>query len=166
MDPRIKYKTSQTLAWTRIDMLLIYDQAVATLSEGVRLLENNRLAELHPVSLKAMRTLLMIADGLNLDQGELPAQVMRLVVFSLDQIKTQSPQAWRDAARVMSTLREGFQEIQEQARQDEYAGRIPALDAVHNQIRVELNEGTLASMPSHLKTILSAVSVGRKPMCW
>ena len=131
MDPRIKYKTSQTLAWTRIDMLLlIYDQAVATLSEGARLLENNRLAELHPVSLKAMRTLLMIADGLNLDQGELPAQVMRLVVFSLDQIKTQSPQAWRDAARVMSTLREGFQEIQEQARQDEYAGRIPALDAV------------------------------------
>ena len=131
MNPHLKYKTTQSLAWTRIDMLLlIYDQAVTALTEGTRLLENNRASELPPVSLKAMRSLLMIADGLNLNHGELPAQVMRLVVFSLDQIKTQSPEAWRSAGDVMSKLREGFQEIQEQARQDEYEGRIPALDAV------------------------------------
>jgi len=131
MNPHLKYKTTQSLAWTRIEMLLlIYDQAVTTLNEGARLLESNRFSELTPVSLKAMRTLLMIADGLNLNQGELPAQVMRLVVFSLDQIRTQSPEAWRSAANVMSKIREGFQEIQEQARIDEYEGRIPALNAV------------------------------------
>ena len=131
MNPHLKYKSAQSLAWTRIDMLLlIYDQAVTTLNEGARLLENNRASELTPVSLKAMRTLLMIADGLNLNHGELPTQVMRLVVFSLDQIKTQSPEAWRSASDVMSKLREGFQEIQEQARKDEYEGRIRALDAV------------------------------------
>ncbi len=131
MNPYLKYKTTQSLAWTRIDMLLlIYDQAVTALTEGARLLEQNRHAEVPPVSLKAMRSLLMIADGLNLNHGELPAQVMRLVVFSLDQIKTQSPAAWRSAADVMSKLREGFQEIQDQARKDEYEGRIPALDAV------------------------------------
>ena len=131
MNPRHKYMTTQSLAWTRIDMLLlIYDQAVTTLNEGARLLENNRASDLTPVSLKAMRTLLMIADGLNLNHGELPTQVLRLVVFSLDQIKTQSPEAWRSASDVMSKLREGFQEIQEQARKDEYEGRIRALDAV------------------------------------
>ena len=131
MNPRHKYKTTQSLAWTRIEMLLlIYDQAVTTLNEGARLLENNRASDLTPVSLKAMRTLLMIADGLNLNHGELPTQVLRLVVFSLDQIKTQSPEAWRSASDVMSKLREGFQEIQEQARKDEYEGRIRALDAV------------------------------------
>ena len=131
MNPRHNYMTTQSLAWTRIDMLLlIYDQAVTTLNEGARLLENNRASELTPVSLKAMRTLLMIADGLNLNHGELPTQVLRLVVFSLDQIKTQSPDAWRSASDVMSKVREGFQEIQEQARKDEYEGRIPALDAV------------------------------------
>ena len=131
MNPYLKYKTTQSLAWTRIDMLLlIYDQAVTALTEGARLLEQNRHAEMPPVSLKAMRSLLMIADGLNLNHGELPAQVMRLVVFSLDQIKTQSPEAWRSAGAVMSKLREGFQEIQDQARKDEYEGRIPALDAV------------------------------------
>ena len=131
MNPHLKYKSAQSLAWTRIDMLLlIYDQAVTTLNEGARLLENNRASDLTPVSLKAMRTLLMIADGLNLNHGELPTQVLRLVVFSLDQIKTQSPEAWRSASDVMSKLREGFQEIQQQARKDEYVGRIPALDAV------------------------------------
>ncbi len=111
-------------------LLLIYDQAVTTLNEGARLLENNLASELAPVSLKVMRTLLMIADGLNLNHGELPTLVMRLVVFSLDQVSTQSPEAWRSAANVMSKLREGFQEIQDQARNDEYEGRIPALDAV------------------------------------
>ncbi len=131
MNPHLKYKSTQSLAWTRIDMLLlIYDQAVTALTAGTRLLEQNRVAELPPVSLKAMRSLLMIADGLNLNHGELPAQVMRLVVFSLDQIKTQSPAAWQSAADVIRKLREGFQEIQEQARKEEYEGRIPALDAV------------------------------------
>ena len=128
MNPRHKYKATQSLAWTRIEMLLlIYDQAVTTLNEGARLLENNLASELAPVSLKAMRTLLMIADGLNLNHGELPTHVMRLVVFSLDQVSTKSPEAWRSAANVMSKLREGFQEIQDQARNDEYEGRIPAL---------------------------------------
>ncbi len=131
MNPYLKYKTTQSHAWTRIDMLLlIYDQTVANLTEGTRLLEKNCASELPPVSLKAMRSLLMIADGLNLNHGELPAQVMRLVVYSLDQIKTKSPAAWRSAADVMSKLREGFQEIQDQARKDEYEGRFPALDAV------------------------------------
>ncbi len=131
MNPHLKYKTTQSHAWTRIDMLLlIYDQTVANLTEGTRLLEKNLASELPPVSLKAMRSLLMIADGLNLNHGELPAQVMRLVVYSLDQIKTKSPAAWRSAADVMSKLREGFQEIQDQARKDEYEGRFPALDAV------------------------------------
>jgi hypothetical protein len=52
------------------------------------------------------------------------------VVFAIDQIKTRSPEAWRSAADVMNTLRDGFLEIQDQARVDEYEGRIPALDAV------------------------------------
>jgi flagellar protein FliS len=131
MNPRHKYKATQAFSWTRIDMLLlIYDRAVATLNEGAGLLEQNRFTEIPPVSLKAMQSLLMIADGLDLEKGDLPSHVMRLVVFALDQISTPSPGAWRSAAAVMSKLREGFQEIQEQARRDEYEGRIPALDAV------------------------------------
>lgn len=57
-------------------------------------------------------------------------QILRLVVFAIDQINTPSGDAWCSAARVMNTLREGFLEIQDDARRDEYEGRIPALDAV------------------------------------
>lgn len=132
MNPHLKYKTVQSYSWTRVDMLiLVYDQAVSALSEGARLLEQNRKAELPAVKLRAMKTLLAIAEGLNLQKGELPIQVLRLVVFALDQIRIESADAWRSAESVISTLRAGFLEIQEEARRDEYEGRIPALDAVH-----------------------------------
>lgn len=132
MNPHLKYKTVQSYSWTRVDMLiLVYDQAVSALSEGARLLEQNRSAELPAVKLRAMKTLLAIAEGLNLQRGELPIQVLRLVVFALDQVRIESAEAWRSAESVISTLRAGFLEIQDQARNDEYEGRIPALDAVH-----------------------------------
>lgn len=131
MNPYLKYQANQSYSWTRIDMLvLIYDQAVTTLKEGTRLLEQDRVSEMTPVSLKAMKTLLAIFEGLNLSKGDLPVQVLRLVIFAMDQIATRSPEAWRSAAEVMDTLREGFLEIQDQARKDEFEGRIPALDAV------------------------------------
>ena len=132
MNPQLKYKTVQSYSWTRVDMLiLVYDQAVSALSEGARLLEQNRGAELPAVKLRAMKTLLAIAEGLNLQKGELPIQVLRLVVFALDQIRIESAEAWRSAESVISTLRAGFLEIQDEARKDEYEGRIPALDAVN-----------------------------------
>lgn len=111
-------------------LLLIYDQAVSSLNEGALLLEQNRQSDLLPVSLKAQRTLLMIAEGLKLEQGDVPVQVLRLCVFALDQVRTQSADAWRSAAKVIATLREGFQAIQDEARTAEYEGRVPALDAV------------------------------------
>jgi flagellar protein FliS len=132
MNPHLKYKTVQSYSWTRVDMLiLVYDQAVSALSEGARLLEQNRKAELPAVKLRAMKTLLAIAEGLNLQKGELPIQVLRLVVFALDQVRIESAEAWQSAENVISTLRAGFLEIQDEARKDEYEGRIPALDAVN-----------------------------------
>ncbi len=112
-------------------LIVVYDQAVSALSEGARLLEQNRGAELPAVKLRAMKTLLAIAEGLNLQRGELPIQVLRLVVFALDQVRIESAEAWRSAESVISTLRAGFLEIQDDARKDEYEGRIPALDAVN-----------------------------------
>ena len=131
MNPYQKYKQISSRSWTRVDMLLVvYDQVVSALNDGVRLLREDRTTELPAVRLRAMRTLLAIADGLDLNQGDVPNQVLRLVEYSLEQIKSQSADAWLSAAEVIDKLREGFQEIQEQARKDEYEGRIPALDVV------------------------------------
>ena len=131
MNPYQKYKQISSRSWTRVDMLLVvYDQVVTALNDGVRLLREGRTTELPAVRLRAMRTLLAIADGLDLNQGDVPNQVLRLVEYSMEQIKSQSADAWLSAAEVINKLREGFQEIQEQARKDEYEGRIPALDVV------------------------------------
>ncbi len=131
MNPYQKYKQISSRSWTRVDMLLVvYDQVVTALNDGVRLLREDRTTELPAVRLRAMRTLLAIADGLDLKQGDVPNQVLRLVEYSLEQIKSQSADAWLSAAEVINKLRAGFQEIQEQARKDEYEGRIPALDVV------------------------------------
>ena len=131
MNPYQKYKQISSRSWTRVDMLLVvYDQVVSALNDGVRLLREDRTTELPAVRLRAMRTLLAIADGLDLNQGDVPNQVLRLVEYSMEQIKSQSADEWLSAAEVMNKLREGFQEIQEQARKDEYEGRIPALDVV------------------------------------
>lgn len=111
-------------------LLLIYEQAVGSLNEGARLLELGRMKEFPAVQFRAMRTLLAIADGLDIEQGELPVRVLQLVVFAMDQVKTQLPEAWRDAARLINTVREGFMEIQDEARRAEYEGQIPALDTV------------------------------------
>ena len=131
MNPHLKYKQASALSWTRVDMLLvIYDQTMLSLEEGIRLLEENRTSLLAPVRLRAMRALLAIVDGLDLKQGELPTRILRLVEFSVEQINSQSPEAWRAAASVIGKLREGFLEICDQARKDEYEGHIPALNAV------------------------------------
>ena len=82
MNPYLKYKQVSSLSWTRVDMLLVvYDQAVSNLDAGMRLLEENRASDLAPVRIKAMRALLAVVDGLDLKQGELPKQVLRLVEF-------------------------------------------------------------------------------------
>ena len=111
-------------------LLVVYNLTVAALDEGARLIEENRASELAPVRLKTMRRLVAIADGLDLNQDGLPIQILRLVEFSLEQIRSDSSQAWRAAAKVMSTLQEGFTEIQDEARNDECEGRIPALTSV------------------------------------
>ena len=131
MNPHLRYQQTQTLSWTRIDMLLtIYEHVVSALTEGAVLLEEGKPSQLIPIRIRAQKALLAVADGLDLEQGELPTQVLRLVVFALDQVRTDDPTNWRSAARVMNTLREGFAEIQDQARLAEYDGKIPALDAV------------------------------------
>lgn len=111
-------------------LLLVYEQAVSSLNEGVKLLEHGRMKEFPSVQFRAMRTLLAIAEGLDLEKGDLPVRVLQLVVFAMDQVKTQSADGWRDAARLINTVREGFLEIQDEARRAEYEGRIPALDTV------------------------------------
>ncbi len=132
MDPRQQYQRSSSWGWTRIDMLLhIYNHAISALERGAELLESDADAgEIADVRLDAQKKILLIADGLAVEQGGTPVQVMQLCIFALDRVRSDSSQDWKDAARVLSNVREGFEQIQETAREMERTGQIPPLQTV------------------------------------
>ncbi len=130
MNPHQKYRRNSSYGWTRIDMLLhIYNHTINSLQNGADLLRSgSSVDELILARLDAQKKILLITDGLAVDQGGTAVQVMRLCVYALDQIQTDSVEAWESAAQVLSTVREGFEGIQGAARAAEQAGEIPALD--------------------------------------
>ncbi len=131
MNPQLKYRQASTFSWTRIDMLLmVYEKAVQSVQEGVLLLQEGRSDELAVSQMKVQRALMTIADGLNPQVDDTPAQIAQLCLFVLEQTSTRSLDAWQSSLEVMQTLHEGFVQIQDQAREAEYSGKIPALDVV------------------------------------
>lgn len=129
MNPHTRYRTSTAYSWTRIDMLLmIYEKLVHALQEGVRLLEKQQTSELVPVRIQVQRCITLIADGLDLSAGDVPRNVARLCLFTVDNTRADSLEGWQASLRVMSQVRDGFQQIQDEARELEHSGKIPALD--------------------------------------
>jgi flagellar secretion chaperone FliS len=129
MNPHTRYRTSTAYSWTRIDMLLmIYEKLVHALQEGVRLLEKQQTRELVPVQIQVQRCITLIADGLDLSAGDVPRNVARLCLFTVDNTRADSLEGWQASLRVMSEVRDGFQQIQDEARELEHSGKIPAID--------------------------------------
>lgn len=129
MNPHLKYQSTSSLSWTRIDMLLVvYDKVSQSLQEGLRALAGNRPEELQLSRMGVQRSVLTIVDGLNLEVGDTPAQILRLCLYVLEQTRTDSPEAWRSSLQVMQTVQQGFEAIQQTAREAEYRGELPALD--------------------------------------
>lgn len=129
MNPHQQYRRTSSWGWTRVDMLIhIYNHTINALEQGAELLERGASAdELLTVRLDAQKRILLISDGLAVDQGGTAVSVMQLCVFALDQIQTDSVDAWKSAASVLSTVREGFLEVQETLREAEHSGEIPPL---------------------------------------
>ena len=128
MNPHTRYRTATAIAWTRIDMLLlIYENAIESLDKGIHLLEADEGSEMLHARVDAQRKVLLIAEGLNVDEDPTAAHIMNLCVFILDQIATDSLENWRSSLKLLETLHEGFQQIAEEARELERKGTIPAL---------------------------------------
>jgi len=130
MNPHQQYRRNSSWGWTRIDMLLhIYNHTINSLHNGADLLKAGASPnEMVAARMDAQKNILLISDGLAVEQGGTPVQIMRLCIYALDQIQTDSPEAWESAAQVLTTVREGFEGIQEAAREAEHAGEIPALN--------------------------------------
>jgi len=129
MNPHLKYRNAKAIAWTRIDMLLvIYEAAIEALDSGVNILESQDHSDLPQARIDAQRRVLLIAEGLSIDEDPTAAHIMNLCVFVLDQIQTDSLENWKTSVKLIETLHEGFQEIADDARELERTGQIPQLE--------------------------------------
>ncbi|GAB5440472.1 MAG: hypothetical protein Fues2KO_08210 [Fuerstiella sp.] len=128
MNPHNRYRTAKAMSWTRIDMLLlIYENAIEALDKGVSILESEDQSEMLHVRVDAQRKVLLIAEGLSVDEDPTAAHIMNLCVFILDQISTDDVESWKTSVKLLETLHEGFQGIADEARELEKKGSIPAL---------------------------------------
>lgn len=128
MNPHNRYRTAKAMSWTRIDMLLlIYENAIEALDRGVTVLESEDHTEMMHVRVDAQRKVLLIAEGLSVDEDPTAAHIMNLCVFILDQIAADEVENWKTSVRLLETLHEGFQGIADEARELEKKGSIPSL---------------------------------------
>ncbi|MCP4787906.1 MAG: hypothetical protein GY903_34300 [Fuerstiella sp.] len=129
MNPHLKYRNAKAIAWTRIDMLLvIYEAAIEALDHGIGIIESQDHSELLHAQIDAQRKILLIAEGLSIDEDATAVHIMNLCVFVLDQIQTDKLEQWQTSLRLIETLHEGFQEIADDARELERTGQVPQLE--------------------------------------
>ncbi|MCA9062707.1 MAG: flagellar protein FliS [Planctomycetaceae bacterium] len=131
MKAHLKYQQNAIQSWMRIDMLLyIYDKTVQYTQTGIQLIESGRTQELPMARLQLQKAIVVITDGLDQDGGELPMNIRRLCLFILDLIRGESATDWKTALELLTELREGFQSIEQEARELECRGVIRGLDPV------------------------------------
>jgi hypothetical protein len=127
MNARKLYGESTIGAWTRVDMLIqLYAAAVAAASDGARQIASSQRVETSTRMLM-QRILGQLSDGLDLSQGDVPAQVQRLLLFSLNCVSSDDAAQWESMTRVLSSLHEAFQGIRREAVEAERQGEIPPL---------------------------------------
>jgi len=128
MEARRSYQAAAATSWTRVDMLLlIYDNAISALTGGINAIADGNQAELMHHRFKAQKAVLLLADGLDLEQGEVPQKVMQLCAFALECISGDSADDWTAARNVLNNLREAFDQIRGEANQLEISGAITPL---------------------------------------
>ena len=116
---------NQIAAWTRIDMLLaIYDKAIMSIEsaqEAQRAGDNIELARGLTVALKSILGLL---SGLKPDESPIAANSNRLLHFVLSKIQSRELE---DAKKILVNMRQGFEQIHEEATKLEREGKIPPI---------------------------------------
>jgi len=109
-------------------LIHIYDHAINALHAGATALAEGRNINEGSTRRDASSRVMLIVDGLALDSGELPQNVLRLCTFVMERIYGNDASAWKHSAELLSTLRAGFIEIRDEARESEATGKIPAIN--------------------------------------
>lgn len=122
------YKQQQAVGWTRVDMLLVlYDAAIQNLTQAVEAHMANDSVVWEHKRMHAVRIALELQSGLDHSLGELPSKVAQLCEYVQHAALTGGVREVQSAIEVLTTLKEGFDSIREEAIELERIGVIPPL---------------------------------------
>ena len=118
-------KQSQSVGWTRVEMLLeVYDHAIAAI-EGCQITKEQEDATAFAANyIAAQKALLAIHSALEPDKDEVAFNVARLLHFVVACFDEQS---YEQASRVLSRIRSGFAAVADEVNQLERQGMLPPL---------------------------------------
>jgi flagellin-specific chaperone FliS len=131
MNPYARVSRQATDHLPRIDVILrLQDGAIHQLELALAALQNKREIEAQSFLIRAQLYLVGLVKGLDVSQGEIPANCLRLYEFAVNCIEERSIAKLEGALKVLQTLNEAFEGIRDEAVRLERTGEIPSLNAL------------------------------------
>lgn len=129
MNPYARYSQAEPLAgMSRIDLLLtLYDAALARLDKAIMALTNGDVPVATPYMAKAQLMVAELSAGVRTDVDEqMGVNMLRLYEYVANELRTPRLVNVQNAKKVLTTLREGFEGVRDQANQLERSGQLVA----------------------------------------
>lgn len=129
MNPYNAYRRSEEpTGWTRMDLLLaLYDKALERLDKAAAALAAGDGNAAIPLIAKTQLIVVELASGVRLDvDEERGTNMIRLYEYVGNELRTPSEVGIANARAVLSTLREGFEAVRDEANHLERTGSLSA----------------------------------------
>lgn len=128
MNPYAKYQEQTSPCWTRIDMLLaLYDGAIERGEQALAALVQPASGDARPLIRKTRTIVMGLVSGIIPDGDPVTTNILRLLEYVLHALEQEKIEDVRGALTVLQTLREGFQQIREEAAALERSGALAAI---------------------------------------
>ena len=125
------YQQHQVQNATRIELLLgLYDKAIQHLTQARQEIDQGNVSMATPLILQAQVIVYALAEGVDLQYGEIAQNMLRLYEFILYRLGSTDTHNIGDAIQVLTTLREGLWEIEPKAKAMELGGKLPRAQAL------------------------------------
>jgi flagellin-specific chaperone FliS len=122
---RLNAYSQPTVQWTRIEMLLAaFDGTISRLEKAHALIEQGEAAQAQPMLLTAQRLVLALYEGIDLRQGEIPANMQQLYLYVLGSIGVGEKLDLPGAIKVMKIIQSGLLDIKDTANELERSGQL------------------------------------------
>lgn len=122
---RLNAYSQPAVQWTRIEMLLAaFDGTITRLEKAHALIEQGDAAQAQPMLLTAQRLVLALYEGIDLRQGEIPANMQQLYLYVLGSIGVGEKLDLPGAIKVMKIIQRGLLDIKDTANELERSGQL------------------------------------------